>query len=460
VNLGLPFTEPERRIWSVSELTQRIKEHLESAFGGFWVEGEISNLRIPSSGHCYFTLKDDGAQIRAALFRNRSRRIRFVPQDGMRVLAFGAIEVYSAKGEYQLVVELLEPQGIGALQLAFEQLKAKLEAEGLFDPARKRPIPLFPRRIGVITSSTGAAIRDILNVLGRRFADLHIMIYPVRVQGDSASAEIVQAVTELNQVSGCDVLILARGGGSLEDLWAFNEETVARAIAASKIPIISAVGHETDFTIADFVADLRAPTPSAAAELVVQEKEAVVQKLEELSARLVRSARHRVERLSDRVGELGRRRVLTDPARPLRESTRRLDDLSLRLVSGLRLSHQRVHHRAMAAINSLRIQNPLAKITSGVNVLEQLDGRLRVAVGRSMESRWLRLGAVAGQLESLSPLGVLRRGYSLCRRSSGEIVRSAQEMTVGDQVHVLLHEGRLDCRVEDIHINGSASGSG
>jgi exodeoxyribonuclease VII large subunit len=302
-------------------------------------------------------------------------------------------------------------------------------------------------------------IRDILNILGRRFANLHIMIYPVRVQGEGASAEIVQAITGLNRTGGCDVLILARGGGSLEDLWAFNEEAVARAIAASKVPIIAAVGHETDFTIADFVADLRAPTPSAAAELVVQEKEAVVRTLEELSARLVRSMRHRMERLSDRVSELGRRRVLTDPARPLRESTRRLDDLSLRLASGLRLSYQRIHHQALTAINSLRIQNPLAKITSSVNVLEQLDGRLRVAVERQMESRRLRLGAVAGQLESLSPLGVLRRGYSLCRLSSGGIVRSAREVAVGDQVHVVLHEGRLDCRVEDARLNGQPGGS-
>lgn len=448
MDLDLELGQPERRIWTVSEITQRIKDHLESAFGGFWVEGEISNLRIPGSGHAYFTLKDEGAQIRAALFRNRARRIRFELTDGMRVLAFGGVEVYSPKGEYQLVVELVEPQGVGALQLRFEQLKRKLEEEGLFDPARKRSIPLFPRRIGVVTSPTGAVIRDILHVLGRRFANLHIQIYPVRVQGDEAPGEIVRAIRDLNEMGGIDVLILARGGGSLEDLWAFNEEEVARAIAASKIPVISAVGHETDFTIADFVADLRAPTPSAAAELVVREKEAVVRQLQGLSDRLFRGIRQRVARLEDRVSDLGRRRVLTDPARPLRDSARRLDDLTVRLFSGLRLSWERSRHRAMTAINSLRMKSPLAKITNCVNVLRHLDGRLRVATARAVETRRLTLGAAVGQLESLSPLSVLKRGYSLCRLPSGSIVKSASDVEVGGAVEVLLHEGSLDCRVE------------
>lgn len=451
------IAEPERRILTVSQLTERIKECVEGAFGGFWVEGEISNLRIPSSGHCYFTLKDEGAQIRAALFKNRARRIRFEPRDGMHVLAFGAIEVYSLKGEYQLVVELLEPQGIGALQLAFEQLKAKLEAEGLFEAGRKRPIPLFPRTIGVITSPTGAALRDILRVLSRRFANLHIVICPVRVQGEEAPGEIVEAIQACNQMGELDVMILARGGGSIEDLWAFNQETVARAIAASKIPVISAVGHEIDFTIADFVADLRAPTPSAAAELVVKEKGTAVRQLNDLAERLAHAMQRRIERLSDRVAELGRRRVLTDPARPLRDSSRRLDDLALRLSSGLRLSYQQVRHRSLTATNSLRIHSPLAKITKCAGVLEQLSGRLHERARREVERRRLGLGATAGRLESLSPLGVLKRGYSLCLSSSGTLVRRAQDVEIGESVRVVLHEGALNCRVETHALDGSRS---
>ena len=257
----------------------RIKASLEDQFPAVWVEGEISNLRTPSSGHAYFTLKDDTAQLRCVLFRGRGRRVAFQPEDGMQVLAFGGLDVYLARGEYQLVVELLEPKGVGALQLAFEQLKRRLEAEGLFDAARKRGLPPYPRTIGIVTSPTGAAIRDMLHVIGRRFADLRILITPVRVQGEEAPGEIVRALADLQEIPELDVVIVGRGGGSIEDLWAFNDERVARAISACRVPVISAVGHETDFTIADFVADLRAPTPSAAAELVVQEKLQVVRAL-------------------------------------------------------------------------------------------------------------------------------------------------------------------------------------
>ncbi len=271
----------------MSELTRRIKSSLEDQFPTVWVEGEISNLRTPSSGHAYFTLKDDSAQLRCVLFRGRGRRVAFQPEDGMQVLAFGGLDVYLARGEYQLVVELLEPKGVGALQLAFEQLKRRLEAEGLFDAARKRPLPPFPRTIGIVTSPTGAAIRDILHVIARRFADLRIVVCPVRVQGEEAPAEIVRAIAAPRR-SRLDVVIVGRGGGSIEDLWAFNDERVARAIAACRVPVISAVGHETDFTIADFVADLRAPTPSAAAELVVREKLAVLRALCDINARSAR----------------------------------------------------------------------------------------------------------------------------------------------------------------------------
>jgi exodeoxyribonuclease VII large subunit len=274
---------PERAVLTVSALTIELRAVLEERFPAVWVEGEISNFRLYGSGHAYFTLKDAEAQLRCVLFRNRGRRIKFEPADGLHVMAFGSVEVYAQRGEYQLVVELLEPKGLGALQLAFEQLKARLTLEGLFDPARKRELPRFPRKIGIVTSPSGAAIRDMLRVIGRRFGELHIVIAPAKVQGEGAAEEIAQGLRDLNALGDVDVIIVGRGGGSLEDLWAFNEEVVARAICASKAPVISAVGHEVDFTIADFVADLRAPTPSAAAELVVREKQAVVDALDELA---------------------------------------------------------------------------------------------------------------------------------------------------------------------------------
>ncbi len=280
----------ERAVLTVSALTAQLRAVLEERFPAVWVEGEISNYRLYGSGHAYFTLKDADAQLRCALFRTRGRRLRFEPADGLHVMAFGSVEVYAQRGEYQLVVELLEPKGLGALQLAFEQLKARLQAEGLFEQARKRELPRFPRKIGIVTSPSGAALRDMLRVIGRRFGELHIVIAPCRVQGDGAAEEIARGLGDLNALGDVDVIIVGRGGGSLEDLWAFNEETVARAIVASKAPVISAVGHEVDFTIADFVADLRAPTPSAAAELVVREKQAVVDALEELRRRLCRAA--------------------------------------------------------------------------------------------------------------------------------------------------------------------------
>src|SRR6266581_1563950 len=295
------MSSSERRVYTVSELTASIKTTLEEGFPMMWVEGEISNLRTPGSGHAYFTLKDEGAQISAVLFRGRGRRLRFGLEDGMQVLAFGGLDVYAARGQYQLVVEMMEPKGLGALQLAFEQLKRRLEAEGLFDEGRKRPLPAFPRVIGVVTSPTGAAIRDILNIIGRRFGNLRILIAPVRVQGDEAPGEILQALLNLQEVVELDVIIVGRGGGSIEDLWAFNDERVARAIAGCRVPVISGVGHETDFTIADFVADLRAPTPSAAAELVVQEKLQVARALVSLYEALKQAMASRLERERARV---------------------------------------------------------------------------------------------------------------------------------------------------------------
>jgi exodeoxyribonuclease VII large subunit len=440
----------ERQVYTVSELTLRLKAALEEAFPAVWVEGEISNLRTPGSGHSYFTLKDEGAQLSAVLFRGRGRRVRFDLEDGMQVLVFGGLDVYAARGQYQLVVEMMEPQGLGALQLAFEQLKRKLEAEGLFDEGRKRPLPAFPRVIGVVTSPTGAAIRDILNIIGRRFGDLRILIAPVRVQGDEAPGEIIQALLNLQTVAELDVVIVGRGGGSIEDLWAFNDEGVARAIVACCVPVISAVGHETDFTIADFVADLRAPTPSGAAELVVREKLAVVESLVDLYARLKQAVTAEIAAYRERVEYLGRRRVLTDPARALRDLHRRLDELQGRLRLGLRSSQRQVTHRLALATGALRSRNPLARIAGGAALLAQLRGRLIASAAHSVKVSRSRFAETVGRLESLSPLGVLARGYSLTRLPSGAVVRSAGQVAVGDPLEILLHQGALGARVTDV----------
>ncbi|HTI55819.1 MAG TPA: exodeoxyribonuclease VII large subunit, partial [Verrucomicrobiae bacterium] len=375
----------ERVVCTVSELAMRIKAQLEDQFPAVWVEGEISNLRTPSSGHAYFTLKDDGAQLRCVLFRGRGRRVAFQPEDGMQVLAFGGLDVYLARGEYQLVVELLEPKGVGALQLAFEQLKRKLAGEGLFEEARKRPLPPFPRTIGIVTSPTGAAIRDMLHVIGRRFADLRILVTPVRVQGEEAPGEIVGALRDLESVEDLDVVIVGRGGGSIEDLWAFNDERVARAIAGCRVPVISAVGHETDFTIADFVADLRAPTPSAAAELVVREKLQVARALVTLYESLKQAMADRLERERERVEALGKRRVLTDAARALRDLYRRVDDLTTRLTRAVQGSERQATHRLSLARNALRSLNPVARIANGTVLLAQLRGRLASAAVHSVK---------------------------------------------------------------------------
>jgi len=414
-----------RAVWTVSELTARIKELLEERFPACWVEGEISNLRVAASGHAYFTLKDEAAQVRAVLFRNRMRRLRFEPGDGQHVLAFGSLEVYAQRGEYQLVVELLEPRGLGALQLAFEQLKQRLAAEGLFEPARKRPLPRFPRKIGIVTSPSGAALRDILRIIGRRFGEVHIVVAPARVQGEGAAGDVAQGVRDLNALGDVDVIIIGRGGGSLEDLWAFNDEMLARTIAASKVPVVSAVGHEVDFTIADLVADLRAPTPSAAAELVVTEKQAVVGTLGDLTERLERAV-----------------------ARPLRDLERRADDLRARLGHATAATLHGARHRVALLAHRLRAQSPIARAARDRRQLEHLRASLARAAGQRLDGSRHRLAMAAGRLHSLSPLGVLGRGYSLTLTRSRRIVRSWREVTAGDPVRVLLHEGSLECRVE------------
>ncbi len=439
----------DRVVWSVSELSRRLSATLEERFPTVWVEGEISNFKVYGSGHAYFTLKDENAQLRAVLFRNRMRRIRFEPADGLHVLAFGAIELYPQRGEFQLVVELLEPRGLGALQLAFEQLKERLGREGLFDPARKRPLPRFPRKIGIVTSPRGAALHDMLRVIGRRFGEIHVVLAPAKVQGDGAAPEVAQGIRELNALGGVDVIIIGRGGGSLEDLWAFNDEMLARTIAVSKIPVISAVGHEVDFTIADFVADVRAATPSQAAELVVREKRLVADSVGELGRRLVRAMHRRLEAQRARLEAVRERRVLTDPHRPLRDLTRRLDDATARLTRAARASLRHAAHRVELATRDLRARNPVARTRHDRRRLDDLAGRLDRALARGVDRRRHRVNGVAGRLNSLSPLAVLGRGYSLTLTASGEIVRSVTQVAVGDEIGVMLDEGRLEARVTE-----------
>jgi exodeoxyribonuclease VII large subunit len=438
----------ERAVFTVSQLTERLRAVVEEQFPAVWVEGEISNFRVYGSGHAYFTLKDETAQVRGVLFRNRMRRIRFEPGDGQHVLAFGSLEVYAQRGEYQLVVELLEPRGLGALQLAFEQLKARLHAEGLFAEGRKRPLPRFPRRIGIVTSPSGAAVRDILRIIGRRFDGLSIVIAPARVQGEGAAGEIAGGIADLNALGDVDVIIVGRGGGSLEDLWAFNEETVARAIAGSKIPLISAVGHEVDVTIADFVADVRAPTPSAAAELVVREKRAVIDGLVDLRSRLERSMRRRFAREAERAAALAGRRVLTDPARPLRDFERRVDEALRRLQHAARATLRRAGHRLEIDMAGLRGGSPFTRLSTGRQRLVHVEGRLHGEMSRTLVHSQHRLGTLVGRLDSLSPLAVLGRGYSLTLTATGEVVRDAAHIAAGDAVEVRLGRGSLDCRVE------------
>ena len=437
----------DRRVFSVSQLTQYLGQVLEQHVPPFWVEGEISNLRAPGSGHAYFTLKDESAQIRAVLFRNRMRHIRFQPADGQHVLVFGGLELYAQRGEYQLVIERMEPRGLGALQLAFEQLKQRLQAQGLFDAARKRPLPRFPRKIGIVTSPRGAAIQDILRILHRRFGELHVVLRPVRVQGDGAAGEIAGAIDDLNALGGIDVIIVGRGGGSLEDLWAFNEEVVARAIVESKAPVVSAVGHEVDFTIADFVADVRAPTPSAAAELVVREKQAVSDAVQDLETRLRQAMARALAGRRDRLRLVARRRVLGDPARPIRDAHRRVDDLELRLRAAMSAVHRQAGHRVALASSTLRSRSPFAKLANDRRALTHLGTSLVRAARRSVDRSQHRFRVVIGRLDSLSPLAVLQRGYSLTRTPSGEIVQRATQVVPGDPVAVLLHEGSLQCRV-------------
>lgn len=439
--LALPS---ERRVFRVSELNAAVQTLFETEFHGIWVVGEISGCRVAPSGHCYFCLKDEHSQLKCALFKSAARFARFKPQDGLAVIARGNLEVYEARGEYQLIVDLLQPQGAGALQLAFEQLKKKLAAEGLFDPARKRPLPKLPRCIGIITSPAGAVIRDILHVLERRFQGLHLRLFPAQVQGEGSVEQICQGLHHFSVSRWAEVVILARGGGSLEDLWTFNEEAVARAIGACTVPVISAVGHETDFTIADFVADLRAPTPSAAAEIVVCTRESLLDQIGASAAKAVQAIRYRLLVSSRDLHRRGADRALALIHRMVARRAQRLDDLESQLGRGMRRAVD-LRRKRFTDLNR-RLEGADLRLRFARNrhrqelLSEQLAKALRARLWGARRSH----ESVNAQLIHLSPLAVLARGYAIVENAQKHALRSSAEVSTGDQLTIRLHRGEID----------------
>ncbi len=445
--------ENSPRIYTVSQLTADIKFLLEENFPFVWIGGEISNFRVPSSGHFYFTLKDEHAQISAVMFRGQNRSMKFVPADGMRVTGLGRISLYEPRGTYQIILEYLEPKGVGELQIAFEQLKARLEAEGLFDPSRKKAIPFLPQKISVITSPSGAVIHDILTVTGRRFPDIPIEIVPAKVQGQGAEEEICAGLRLLNERKDTDVIILARGGGSLEDFHAFNSEAVARAIFASEIPLISGVGHETDFTIADFVADLRAPTPSAAAELAVPLKSDLVRQCRTLSRALQENFFEYIRNQRRMLADFNRR--LIHPQRKLQDFRLRLDDCTQRLI---RLTNRfLILRREQFAMRKqmLTLRNPLKKIPDLKEKISILKKNMLQYARMTVNQKSGHLREITARLHSLNPSAVLKRGYSIALRiPDRKIVRDASSVRQGQELELLVAKGKIRCRVEDAENGG------
>jgi len=439
------------RVYTVSELTRNIRALLEENFGHVWVCGEVSNCRFHSSGHVYYTLKDDQSQISVVFFRADARRLKFKLEDGLQINVGGRIGVYEKRGNYQLIAATAEPVGYGALQLAFEQLKNRLGEEGLFDEEHKKPLPRFPQRIGVVTSPTGAAIRDILHVIDRRFSTVEVVLCPSAVQGEGAAEEIAAAIQTLDAEGNVDVIIAGRGGGSLEDLWAFNEEVVARAIYDCETPIVSAVGHEIDFTISDFVADLRAPTPSAAAELVVRERESIISEIAELRESLIHSVGSRLTELDHRlelaVSSYGFRR----PSDMLLQYEQQLDDMRERIVELQRRRLDDLQNRVTVARKRLSALRPDRLIVSLGDRVKSVGRMLRERAANGVNMRRAALAELAAKLDSLSPLAVLARGYSIAYRlPAGEILRDTSETRKGDRIRVRLHRGSLACAVEQV----------
>ncbi|MDY0301737.1 MAG: exodeoxyribonuclease VII large subunit [Trichlorobacter sp.] len=437
----------EKTILTVSRLTTLVKDLLEDNFQQLWVEGELSNLAAPASGHLYFTLKDSGAMIRCVMFRSSVKALRFQLKDGMSLVVRGRLSLYDQRGEYQIICDYVEPLGTGALQLAFMQLKEKLASEGLFDHEKKQPLPLFPQKVGIITSASGAAIHDILNVLKRRFAALELLLLPVKVQGEGAAAEIATAITDFNTHKMADVLIVGRGGGSLEDLWAFNEELVAKAIFKSRIPVISAVGHETDWTIADFVADLRAPTPSAAAELVCSSSEELSRHIEELASRLQRATDYRLQRLREQLH--GFKRALQDPVILLGHLGQRLDDLNQRLENGVKNRLLRAAEQAGRQEQLLYSHHPTVAVNRLRQQVQLLSERAEHQLNSYLDNQKMKSAEKTARLDNLSPLKTLARGYAVAQRlDDGQVIRNAKQLSVGDMLKLHLHKGEVSCEVK------------
>ncbi len=448
--LDLVFEEarPSRRVWPVSELVGQVRDLVERDYADVWVEGEISNLRPAPSGHVYFTLKDAEAQLPVVLFRRQALLLRFKPEDGLQVLVRGRVSVYEQRGQMQLVAETMEPVGAGSLQLAFEQLKERLKAEGLFDADRKRPLPAFPRTAGIVTSPTGAVIRDFLSIVGRRYSGLNVLLFPVSVQGENSAAEIENALATLNASGLVDVIVIARGGGSLEDLAAFNSERVARAIVASRLPVVSAIGHETDFTIADFAADLRAPTPSAAAELITEAQHRIAEYVAAQSHRLERAARFQLLQSRQRLARISIDRAESRMAALLRRREQQLDDLSERMQAALDQSmSERRRNIARLATQVLR-HDPRQALGHARQRLTAAGARLVRSMDRTLHGRAGAAGALSARLHSLSPLAVLDRGYALVIDRNGVLVRSTSQVAAGDLVTTRLADGEFLSRVE------------
>jgi len=459
------FDEAERRPLSVSELTAEVRGAIEGRFASVWVEGEISNFKAAASGHWYFTVKDEGAQLRAKCFRGVNSRIRFRPSDGLLVRARGRLTVYEPRGEYELAVEALDPVGAGALRVAFDQLKERLAAEGLFDEDSKRELPLLPRRVGVVTSPNGAALRDILRTIERRTQTVSVLFAPTRVQGEGAGREIaaalralnehhLQAVAEGRSEGRLDAIIVGRGGGSAEDLWAFNEEEVARAIRASVVPVISAVGHETDFTIADFAADVRAATPTAAAELVAEREDEVGSYVEGLTHSLVNAARYRVIASRARVQEAAMSHGFDEVRERLRGARREADDARRRLECRASDLASRARARLSTVVGRLSPATAAARAAQSRTRLELARAGLESGAGVALEAARARAAVAAAALDALSPLAVLGRGYALVKSEQGRLVRAAREVSAGDRLSVRLAEGALRCRVEETEGGG------
>ena len=433
----------------MSDLSAEIRALLEGELGERLVEGEISNCRVWNTGHLYFTLKDDGSQIRAVMFRSSVQRLRFKPEDGLHVVVRGRVSVYEPKGEYQLVCDQMEPRGLGALQLAFDQLKKRLQAEGLFDAGRKRPLPSLPRKIGVVTSLDGAAVRDILKVLARRYPNAQILIRPSRVQGEDAAADLTRGLTLIGRAPGVDVVIIGRGGGSMEDLWAFNDEGLARAIAACPVPVISAVGHEVDFTIADFVADLRAPTPSAAAEMVVARREELCGMIDRHRDRLRHVMQSGIDRRRAVVQRLSSARGLAAVPARLALRSRHVSELTHAITRSMRARLQTRERQQSALRQRLEARAPGRRLQELLMAVSSATERLVAAAERTRHRHDARFRALAGRLDSLSPLGVLARGYALCwDEQHARLVRDAASVSPGDRVRVTVSRGEIDCVVE------------